>query len=29
MVERDKQMPDSMRSVAARIRILIQQRGVK
>ncbi len=29
VVERDKQMPDSMRSVAARIRILIQQRGVK
>lgn len=29
MVERDKQLPDSMRSVAARIRILIQQRGVK
>lgn len=29
MVERDKGMPDSMRSVAARIRILIQARGVK
>ena len=29
VVERDKQLPDSMRSVAARIRILIQQRGVK
>lgn len=29
MVERDKGMPDSMRSVAARIRVLIQARGVK
>ena len=29
MLERDKTMPDSMRSVAARIRILIQARGVK
>lgn len=29
VVERDKNMPDSMRSVAARIRILIQERGVK
>jgi hypothetical protein len=29
MIERDKTMPDSMRSVAARIRILIQARGVK
>lgn len=27
MLERDKSMPDSMRSVAARIRILIQARG--
>jgi hypothetical protein len=29
MVERDKQMPDSTRSVAARIRILIQARSIK
>ena len=29
MVERDKGLPDSMRSVAARIRVLIQARGVK
>jgi hypothetical protein len=29
MIERDKALPDSMRSVAARIRILIQARGVK
>ena len=29
MVERDKGMPDSMRSVAARIRVLIQARGIK
>lgn len=28
MVERDKNLPDSMRSVAARIRVLIQARGV-
>jgi hypothetical protein len=29
MVERDKNMPDSMRSVAARIRVLIQARSIK
>lgn len=29
MIERDKTMSDSMRSVAARIRVLIQARGVK
>ncbi len=29
MLERDEKMPDSMKSVAARIRILIQSRGVR
>ncbi len=29
MVERDKNLPDSMRSVAARIRVLIQARSVR